>query len=282
METHRADTTVTLQPGANPNLAMRLEPLQTKVGITVTFGGVRFSLDDTTTRVLRTGDLIRIVASATRADGSEVPPDSLLWATSNPAVVRVDGGIVTAVSPGSAVVSAGYGGASARVSIEVLTVPPAPVQYTNANFGLVAGEPDSIRLASGASVVIEEFDFDIRVEFDYVSRPLTAGRAYRLRISGKGRVGPGNDASMSDVAFSPCFSNLDFCQVRLNTANWAAGWDDIAGRRPFPDVYVSSHVYDYYVLGRGAALTWRFRDSPYSDNVGGFRISISLMGTPLP
>ena len=56
-------------------------------------------------------------------------------------------------------------------------------------------------------------------------------------------------------------------------------WDGVLGRRPFDDVYDPvNHTYDYYVEGLDAALTWSWRDSPYSDNVDGYNVEVYQVG----
>jgi len=122
VHTHRADTTVTLQPGANPNLAMRLDPLPSSLGITVTFGGVRLVVPDASTRILSLGSTATIVAYAIRANGDTVSADSLTWGSSNPAVAAAtSGGSVTGVRTGAANIAVSYRGASARIPVTVST-----------------------------------------------------------------------------------------------------------------------------------------------------------------
>lgn len=118
--THRADTTITLQPGTNPDLALRLEPLPGALGITVTFGGVRLTVSDSSLRVITVGDSASITASATRTDGTAIPTDSLTWASANPAVVGVVGGHLHGIRAGETHVTVSYRGAAARVGVQVL------------------------------------------------------------------------------------------------------------------------------------------------------------------
>jgi len=120
VQTHRADTTITLQPGTNATLAMRLEPLPSTLGITVTFGGVRLVVSDTSTRVLNVGDTMTIAAYAIRANGDTVPAESLVWGTSNPAATSVANGVVQAARLGAAQVAVSYQGASAQVGVRVV------------------------------------------------------------------------------------------------------------------------------------------------------------------
>jgi len=117
--THRADTTLTLQPDAHVGLSLWLEPLETTVGITVRFGGVRLTVTDTTTREIEVGDSLDIEAHATGPTGQPVSSDSLRWGSGNPAVVTVNQGKVIALRPGIALVNVSYRNASASVRLVV-------------------------------------------------------------------------------------------------------------------------------------------------------------------
>lgn len=121
VRTHAADTVLTLRAGVNPAVALRLTPLPASLGITVTFDGIRLTMSDTASRTLTEGDTVRLSAGAVRPSGIPVPSDSLVWATSNPAIFRVEGGLVRAVRAGSATLSVSFGGAAARVEVAVRT-----------------------------------------------------------------------------------------------------------------------------------------------------------------
>jgi hypothetical protein len=123
VQTHRADTTVTLQPGGNPNLAMRLEPLPSSLGITVTFGGVRLIVTDTSARVLAVGDTAFIQAFAIRANGDTLSANSLTWGSGNPAIAVVSGGRVEAVRGGETLVGVSVAGATSSVRVAVGAAP---------------------------------------------------------------------------------------------------------------------------------------------------------------
>ena len=123
--THRADTTVAFSGGATTPLQMWLLPLSAQLGLTVTVGGVRLTVPDTSTRLVDWAP-IRITASAVDATGTAVPDDSLRWATSQPAVVEVQRGRLVARRLGEAVVVVSYRGASVRVPVRVVLVPDPP------------------------------------------------------------------------------------------------------------------------------------------------------------
>jgi len=117
--THRGDTTVTIVGGQNTPLALVLRPVEATLGITVTFGGITVSLDDSAARVLLVGDTVRAIATARTASGAQVSADSLVWASSNPAIATVGGGLVSAVRPGTATLVVSLRGASARFAVNV-------------------------------------------------------------------------------------------------------------------------------------------------------------------
>lgn len=138
VETHRADTTITLQPGTNPSLMMRLEPLASSMGITVTFGGIRLVVPDTSTRVLGIGDSTVIQAYAIRANGDTVPRDSLLWGSSNPAVATAEA-VVIGRRLGAATLSVSHRGAAALIGVRVVDSYPSCRQLLASNPSLPSG-----------------------------------------------------------------------------------------------------------------------------------------------
>jgi hypothetical protein len=124
--THRADTTITLIAGTNPTLQMWLEPVVGTFGITVSFGGVKVVVPDTTTRNATVGDVAIIDAYAVRANGDTVPATSLVWGSNNLAVATVQQGTVTYHKAGEAVITVSFQGASAAVRTVASEAPPAP------------------------------------------------------------------------------------------------------------------------------------------------------------
>lgn len=123
VQTHRADTTVRLLPGANPPLALVLRPISGSVGITVTFGNVSILLSATDTAV-QASDSTQFTAAVTTPWGNP-PVDSLVWGSDSPGVATVSSGRVRGLNPGIATISVAYGGAVARRRIRVLPGSPA-------------------------------------------------------------------------------------------------------------------------------------------------------------
>jgi hypothetical protein len=138
--THRADTTITLEAGTNPPLAIRLDPLPSSLGVTITFGGVRLVVPDTSTRFLRPGDSVSIAAFAVRANGDTVPGDSLSWGALNPARATVSAGRVAAHRIGETSITASYAGATAVVGVRVVSSLLTRVDVSPVVGGYVAGD----------------------------------------------------------------------------------------------------------------------------------------------
>ena len=129
------------------------------------------------------------------------------------------------------------------------------------------------------------YDLDDAHQYhDLVTPALKANFAYDVQISGRHGVGPlDRGVAMGDAAYYPAFNDIDVVHYPFSAGNpgsdtWVTGWDGVANRRPSVDGYQPTHIYDYFIQGRGAGLTFTFRDSPYSDNVGGETVSIYELG----
>jgi hypothetical protein len=72
-------------------------------------------------RPLRVGEAVRLAARPLDADGNALPPMALRWISSDPRVVRTDpeSGLVSALAPGEATITARAGGLRASVRVEV-------------------------------------------------------------------------------------------------------------------------------------------------------------------
>lgn len=122
--THRADTTLTLQGGSSQTLALRLLPIQTGLGIVVTFANAIVSLGNNGPIQLAVGDSAVITATATSAAGNPAIAGAIAWGSSAPASVSVEGGLVRGLRPGNAQITASYQGASASLEVQVFAPVP--------------------------------------------------------------------------------------------------------------------------------------------------------------
>lgn len=151
----------------------------------------------------------------------------------------------------------------------------------NANYGLVDGEVEFLNVNTPSFTLFDQFDYVITAPFDYLTPMLKSGFAYDVRISGRGGIGgrDGTNNATPDAAFDFYnWQDLDLVHIPTERYYWVATWDDVKGRRPSPDVYTTTHVYDYYIQGQDVGLAFRFRDDPYGDNSGGFNVSIFELG----
>jgi len=139
VETHSADTTLTLRGGTPTVLALRVDPIPSTLGMTVTFGGDRVTVSDVSPRSLIVGDTLVIAASATTAAGLVVPGESLLWGSSAPAFFSVSGGVVRAIRAGSGTVTVSYRGAAVVVPVSVSGGGPPPALFTWTTAQAIAG-----------------------------------------------------------------------------------------------------------------------------------------------
>jgi hypothetical protein len=95
-------------------------PYSEKIEVTLLPGPVaRITMTPTVTRLVA-GQRFHIDARVLTASGDEREGDAVTWTSSNPAVLRMSGGVATAVSPGTATVTARAGAASETRSIQVI------------------------------------------------------------------------------------------------------------------------------------------------------------------
>jgi hypothetical protein len=102
-------TTPTARPVAE-RVEVRIEPGP----------AVRIALTPAVAKLLE-GQRLRLDATVLAASG-DAREHAVTWTSSNPAVLRVSDGLVTAIAPGAATVSAQAGAARAAATIEVLSV----------------------------------------------------------------------------------------------------------------------------------------------------------------
>jgi len=158
------------------------------------------------------------------------------------------------------------------------------VSYANVNFGLLPNELQYLRVRNPVPTLFYQFFYDITRPFDLVTPALRADFAYNVQISGRHGVGPlDRGVAMGDPAYYPAFNDIDLVHYPFyagapGSETWVTGWDGVGYRRPSVDGYQPTHVYDYFIQGRGAGLTFTFRDYPYGDNVGGATVAIYELG----
>lgn len=128
--THRADTTVTLVPGSNPNIKLWLEPLVGNFGITIAFGGTTLIVPDTSTRRVFVGDITTINAFAVRANGDTIPANALMWASNNLAVATMQANRATFHRAGEAIITVSHQGIAVAIKAIVSAAPPPPSGVT--------------------------------------------------------------------------------------------------------------------------------------------------------
>ena len=92
-----------------------------------------------TSATLTAGQTLDLSASALDARGNVIPSAMMAWASSAPAVATVSGGKVTAVSIGTAQITASSGGKSGAASIVVSGTAVASVQVTPSSSSLAVG-----------------------------------------------------------------------------------------------------------------------------------------------
>src|SRR5438876_1204322 len=159
IETHGADTTVTVVSGANAPLTITLQPLTGSQPIVVTIAALRVELQPSALSLVvgATGTFQAQVFDVTGTDiTSQV---TLVWASTNPSVASVDSsGVVTALLPGQVsivAVTAGTAGVAALTisgapaAIAFTTQPPARVE---GNVAISPAVQVTVKDASGQPV----------------------------------------------------------------------------------------------------------------------------------
>jgi hypothetical protein len=123
VETHGGSVTVSLQPGANPTIAIVLTPLTGEVSIEVTLGSFAVIVTPAADSLL-IGDTLSLRATILDANGTPVPGQVVWGALSPRAASVVSTGTqtarVTAIRPGRTTVVATYAGTAGPVALAVL------------------------------------------------------------------------------------------------------------------------------------------------------------------
>ena len=123
IQTHSGTLTISVQPGANPSIAIVLTPLTGDAPIQVTLGSFAVIVTPAIDSVL-IGDTLRLTATILDANGATVA-GQVVWGVLSPGVASVVSsgtrtGRVTAIRPGRTTVVATYGGTAGPVALAVL------------------------------------------------------------------------------------------------------------------------------------------------------------------
>ena len=105
-------------------------------------GVERVSLD-TATATLTEGETITIIATVTPEDATD---KTVTWSTSDANVATVDNGIVSALSAGTAIITAKAGDktASCTVTVQKLVIPVESVELNKTELSLIEGESETL------------------------------------------------------------------------------------------------------------------------------------------
>jgi len=139
--TRSADTTINLISGRLSALHITLSPILTSTGITVTFGGTKLIVEDTTWRSVAIGDSLTISAIGVNPRGQVMQADLLTWGVRDPNIAEVSHGTIKGKRDGVTELIISAFGASARILVSV--------QQNPVN---ILTEPDSVRSALNAAV----------------------------------------------------------------------------------------------------------------------------------
>lgn len=151
-----ADGVVTAQGVGVAVITATSEGLSASAGITVVRAPVATITVTPSSLTLATGQSGQLAATALDARGRPVAGATVAWTSSAPAIATVStSGLVTAVAPGSAVVTASSEGKSATARVTVDPPPVAKVEVTPTTLSLEVGKSGQLqavaRDASGAA-----------------------------------------------------------------------------------------------------------------------------------
>ena len=147
IQTHSGTLTISVQPGANPSIAIVLTPLTGDAPIQVTLGSFAVIVTPAIDSVL-IGDTLRLTATILDANGAPVA-GQVAWGVMSPGVASVvstgtQTGRLTAIRPGRTTVVATYGGTAGPVAVAVLGWFAAP---TGSSTGDGSGRPWDLQTA---------------------------------------------------------------------------------------------------------------------------------------
>lgn len=145
---HRADTTVRLVAGDNPQLTLTLIPIGANAPVQVRFATINIAITGGPT-ALEAGDTASLAATATLTPIGPIAADSLTWASSDPSVLTVTGRRLGAVRAGTATVSVSWRGVSATRPITVTAAGTVEGDFLIEQ--IVTGGERLLRFATGGS-----------------------------------------------------------------------------------------------------------------------------------
>ena len=117
--THDGSAVVDVRPGQNPPVSILLRPRAGQVPIVVTIAEITVQVSPGTA-TLQVGNTVQLTATIL-GPNNEVLTGSVMWATSNPSLAKVDQqGLVTALAPGQALIVAVSDGVA---GVSQITIP---------------------------------------------------------------------------------------------------------------------------------------------------------------
>lgn len=130
VQTHEGATTVNVQSGLNPTIAVALTPLTGQVPIEATLGSVTITLtaDGSTNLLLAGNHIVNLTAEVVDAQGGHPSNPAILWATHDPGIASVSAptppassvtAVVTGVGVGTTTIYATFQGAVGSAAITV-------------------------------------------------------------------------------------------------------------------------------------------------------------------
>lgn len=118
IRTHNGTVTIDIQPGANPNVAIVLQPLTGDQPIVVTLGSFSITVTPSSPTVV-VGNTVQLSVSITDWTGTPTT-GPVSWATNDPGIATVDAaGLVTGAGVGTTKIVATFSGAAGSATVSV-------------------------------------------------------------------------------------------------------------------------------------------------------------------
>lgn len=118
VQTHDGSVTLDVHPGANPTIAMVLQPLTGELPINVTFGSFSVTVTPSPSNIV-VNQTVQLAASIKDWNGNPTT-GSVSWATHDPGIATVDAsGLVTARGAGNTTIAATFQGVAGTATVSV-------------------------------------------------------------------------------------------------------------------------------------------------------------------